>query len=137
MHGSDQHGRTGTCSPGARGIYADRAAGGRGDHRAADLDPVAGAGERAGAGKKAKCGANLHSIGQAVANCWAQYNDFGPSWDDGGANPSPGTEWYLFSWADTLFDLGFLGNPDAQICPSDQQPDEVVKLRTHDRRLEL
>lgn len=81
-------------------------------------------------GKKAKCGANLHSIGQAVANCWAQYNDFGPSWDDGGANPSPGTEWYLFSWADTLFDLGFLGNPDAQICPSDQQPDEVVKLRT-------
>jgi prepilin-type N-terminal cleavage/methylation domain-containing protein len=79
-------------------------------------------------GKKAKCSANLHSIGQAVASCWTQYNDFGPSWDDGGANP--GGEWFLFSWADTLFDMGFMGNADAQICPDDQRPDELVALRT-------
>lgn len=80
-------------------------------------------------GKKAKCGANLHSIGQAVASCWTQYNDFGPSWDDGGASPGGG-EWFLFSWADTLFDMGFMGNADAQICPDDKRPDEVVQLRT-------
>jgi prepilin-type N-terminal cleavage/methylation domain-containing protein len=78
-------------------------------------------------GKKAKCGANLHSIGQAVASCWAENNEYGPSWDDGEA--SPGGEWFMFSWADTLFDLGYLGNADAQICPDDQRPDEIIKLR--------
>jgi len=83
-------------------------------------------------GKKVKCGANLHSIGQAVAGCNRDYNDYGPAWDDGEANPSFGSEWFLFSWADTLYDLGYLGNPDAQICPKDMRPDEVVQLRTAD-----
>jgi prepilin-type N-terminal cleavage/methylation domain-containing protein/prepilin-type processing-associated H-X9-DG protein len=78
-------------------------------------------------GKKAKCQANLHSIGQAVASCWSENNEYGPAWDDGEANP--GGEWFLFSWADTLFDLGYLGNADAQICPDDQRPDEILKLR--------
>jgi prepilin-type N-terminal cleavage/methylation domain-containing protein len=82
--------------------------------------------------KKVKCGANLHSIGQAVAACNRDYNDYGPAWDDGEANPSFGSEWFLFSWADTLYDLGYLGNPDAQICPKDMRPDELVKLRTAD-----
>ncbi|MBK9121065.1 MAG: prepilin-type N-terminal cleavage/methylation domain-containing protein [Phycisphaerales bacterium] len=79
--------------------------------------------------RKAKCGANLRSIGQAVASCYATYNDYGPSWDDGEANPAAGSEWFMFSWADTLFDLGFLGNPNAQICPDDQRPDDPVRAR--------
>ncbi len=77
-------------------------------------------------GKKAKCGANLHSIGQAVASCWADYNDFGPSWDDGEADLTPTA--VLYSWVDTLFDLGYTGNPDIQICPKDQRPDELTYL---------
>lgn len=80
--------------------------------------------------KKAKCSANLRSLGQAVASCGADYNDYGPAWDDGEANPSMGSEWFLYSWCDTLYDLGYLGNPDAQICPNDQRPDELVKERT-------
>ncbi len=79
--------------------------------------------------KKTKCGANLHSLGQAVAACNRDYNDYGPSWDDGEANPSPGSEWFLYGWPDTLFDLGYLGNPDAQICPKDEHPDEPVLSR--------
>ena len=78
--------------------------------------------------KKVKCGANMHSIGQAVASCGAQYNEYGPSWDDGAAGGGAG--WFLFSWCDTLFDMGFMGNPDAQICPDDQRPDELVQLKT-------
>src|ERR1051326_3902444 len=30
----------------------------------------------------AKCGANLHSIGQAVTTCGAENRGYGPQWDD-------------------------------------------------------
>jgi prepilin-type N-terminal cleavage/methylation domain-containing protein len=77
--------------------------------------------------KKAKCLANLHSIGQAVAACESTNNGYGPSWDDGDANLNGEQPWCLYSWPDTLFDLGFLGNADAQQCPNDQRPDEVTR----------
>jgi len=79
--------------------------------------------------RMAKCGANLRSLGQAVAACYAENRDYGPSWDDGEANPGMGSEWYLYSWADTLFEIGYLGNPDGQICPSDRRPDGVTYTR--------
>jgi prepilin-type N-terminal cleavage/methylation domain-containing protein len=77
--------------------------------------------------KKAKCLANLHSLGQAVATCQSTNNDYGPSWDDGDANVNGAQPWCLYSWVDTLFDLSFLGNADAQQCPNDQRPDEVTR----------
>ncbi|MCK4340331.1 MAG: prepilin-type N-terminal cleavage/methylation domain-containing protein [Phycisphaerae bacterium] len=85
--------------------------------------------------KKVKCGANLRSIGQAVETCYAENRDFGPSWDDGMAQDEVSCNlqyWPLFSWIDTLFDIGYLGNPDVQICPSDKRPDQVVKERISD-----
>ncbi len=83
--------------------------------------------------KKVKCGANLRSLGQAVAGCNRDYNDYGPAWDDGEANPSGGgSQWVLYSWCDTLYDLGYLGNPKAQICPKDTHPDDVVKEHAQD-----
>jgi prepilin-type N-terminal cleavage/methylation domain-containing protein len=77
--------------------------------------------------KKAKCGANLHSIGQAVAACNRDYNDYGPSWDDGEAKDYD--PWVLYSWVDVLYDLGYAGNPAVQICPKDLRPDEVAAER--------
>lgn len=77
--------------------------------------------------KKAKCGSGLRSLGQAVASCANQNNGYGPSWDDGEAGP--GTQWFMYTWCDTLFDMGLLGTPDAQICPSDMRPDEATSIR--------
>jgi prepilin-type N-terminal cleavage/methylation domain-containing protein/prepilin-type processing-associated H-X9-DG protein len=77
--------------------------------------------------KKAKCGAGSRSLGQAAASCANQNNGYGPSWDDGeagGNNP-----WIMYTWCDTLFDMGFLGTPDAQMCPSDMHPDEATAIR--------
>ncbi len=79
-------------------------------------------GEARQGAKKAKCSANLHSIGQAVGNCEAEYKGFGPSWDDGEAI----VQGMMYTWVDTLFDLSLLGNLDAQRCPNDQRPDRVA-----------
>ncbi len=85
--------------------------------------------------KKSKCGANLRSLGQAVAACYTENNEFGPSWDDGDARfvtPQVGSYWMMYSWVDTLFDMGYLGSADAQICPDNQRPDEVTQIRSSD-----
>lgn len=77
--------------------------------------------------KKAKCGAGLRSIGQAAASCANQNNGYGPSWDDGEAGPE--NPWIMYTWCDTLFDMGYLGTPDAQMCPADLHPDEATSIR--------
>ena len=77
--------------------------------------------------KKAKCGAGLRSLGQAVASCANQNNGYGPSWDDGEAGPD--NPWIMYTWCDTLFDMGFIGTPDAQMCPADMHPDEATSIR--------
>ncbi len=74
--------------------------------------------------KKATCGANLRSLSQAVQSCYTDNRDYGPSWDDGEAPGVPGN--VLYSWPDTLFDMGYLGNDEAQVCPSDLHPDEMT-----------
>lgn len=81
--------------------------------------------------KRAKCGANLRSLGQAMATCWAENNEYGPSWDDGEADVAD-RPWMLYSWCDVLFDLDYLGNDLAQVCPSDRRPDDYVKIRTQE-----
>ncbi len=74
--------------------------------------------------KSAKCRASLHSIGQALAACYAENNDYGPSWDDGeSVNGRP----LMYTWADVLFDMGYLGDEKAQICPNDQRPDDPAR----------
>ncbi len=85
--------------------------------------------------KRVKCGANLRSLGQAVASCHAENNEYGPSWDDGEASALvsySGTRYPLYSWADVLFDEGYLGNDAAQICPNDERPDELTRTWADD-----
>ncbi len=75
--------------------------------------------------KTVKCGVNLRSIGQAVAACMEDNNGYGPSWDDGEALGSG--NYVMYTWCDTLFDTGYLGNVEAQRCPTDMHPDEVTE----------
>lgn len=85
--------------------------------------------------KRTKCAANLRSMGQAVALCQNDNRDFGPSWDDGeargqsGVGSGSGGRWYLYTWGETLFDLGYMGNREALFCPTDRQPDRNVEAR--------
>ena len=80
--------------------------------------------------KMAKCGANLRGIGLAVASCGTDYNEFGPTWDDGatGNLPKPDQQ-YMLTWVDVLFDMDYLSDPQAGLCPNDQRPDDPANLR--------
>lgn len=80
-------------------------------------------------GKRTKCAANLHSVGQAIPACWAENRDFGPTWDDGEPGPPKGHQQFMLTWVDVLFDLGYLGELKAGICPNDQRSDEVAERR--------
>lgn len=71
----------------------------------------------------AKCGANLHSIGQARQACDVDTGGFGPTWDDGSETG------FMLTWVDVLFDEDYLGDDAACICPSDERPDEVAEVR--------
>lgn len=78
--------------------------------------------------KAAKCGVNLKNIGTAIATCYADYNDYGPSWDDGACGGMPkGDQQYMLTWVDVLFDLNYYSDPNGAICPTDQRPDDVMK----------
>lgn len=94
------------------------------------LPSLAGAREAA---KAAKCGANLRSLGQAMKSCHAENNDYGPSWDDGDLDdqypPSTAEGYMMLTWADVLYDLDYLGDTNAALCPNDERPDEVTQER--------
>lgn len=81
--------------------------------------------------KGAKCLSNLKSLGQSVQMCFAENKNYGPAWDDGEAlqalTSTAGIP--MYTWADVLFDAGYIGDTKAQICPSDKRPDELVELR--------
>lgn len=91
------------------------------------LPSLAAAREQA---KRSKCGANLRSLGQAVATCEAENKGYTPSWDDGEARRfiGGGSDWYMYSWVDALFELGYLGIAEVQECPNDQRPDRVAQV---------
>ena len=80
--------------------------------------------------KMVKCGANLRSLGQAVHSCYADYNEYGPTWDDGdtGNMPKPAQS-YMLTWVDVLYDLNYLSDPKAGLCPNDDRPDEPADIR--------
>jgi prepilin-type N-terminal cleavage/methylation domain-containing protein/prepilin-type processing-associated H-X9-DG protein len=82
------------------------------------------------AAKRAKCGAALAGIGRGMATCYAENNEYGPTWDDGDARTGGTGQLYpMYTWVDVLFDLKYLSDPQAGICPSDQRPDDLTKMR--------
>lgn len=81
--------------------------------------------------KLVKCGANLHSLGQARESAGAEHNGFGPTWDDGGpcSEDTIGKVGFMLTWVDVLFDEGYLGDVRAGICPVDELPDSPTESR--------
>lgn len=78
--------------------------------------------------KTVKCGTQLQQVGNAMASCYTENNEFGPSWDDG---VFFGTPAFMYTWVDVLFDLDYLGDIRTARCPSDQRPDDITKLRAN------
>lgn len=77
--------------------------------------------------KRAKCGANLHSIGQALITCGDENKGFVPTWDDGNGNIGPNR--IMYTWVDGLFDLKNLGDVKASFCPSDDRDADPMVAR--------
>jgi len=75
--------------------------------------------------RRAACGANLHSIGLAVAQCEQDYKGYGPTWDDG----EPGHQEFMYTWVDVLFERDYLGDWRTCVCPTDERPDELTRIR--------
>lgn len=78
--------------------------------------------------KRAKCGANLHSIGQALATCGDENKGFVPTWDDGNST-ALGPNRIMYTWVDALFDIGNLGDIKGAFCPSDSRTEEPMAAR--------
>lgn len=91
------------------------------------LPSLSGAREQA---KQVKCGTALQQIGRAMGTCYAENNDYGPTWDDGQA--APGKPFFMYTWVDVLFDLDYLSDPQAGVCPNDKRPDEPTRRRAED-----
>lgn len=70
--------------------------------------------------KTVKCGANLHQLGEALAMCQNDYNDFYPMWDDG--ERLTVSDRIMATWIDVLKQRHIYGM-DGGYCPSDNRPD--------------
>ncbi|MGE0478870.1 MAG: type II secretion system protein [Phycisphaerae bacterium] len=77
--------------------------------------------------RRAKCGANLHSIGTALFACGSENNGFLPHWDDGGA--ALGTPRVMYTWVDALFDMDYIGDVRVTLCPTDTREDAPMVAR--------
>jgi len=77
--------------------------------------------------KQVKCAAHLAGIGRGVQVCFTEYKGYGPGWDDGEPGGPIGHMEFMLTWADVLFDHKMVGDPRAQLCPSDQRPDWLAK----------
>ncbi|MEP0845453.1 MAG: prepilin-type N-terminal cleavage/methylation domain-containing protein [Phycisphaerae bacterium] len=82
--------------------------------------------------KTSVCGVNQRSIGQAVVACMEENRGYGPAWDDGEVvgtvSGSPAGK-PMYVWTDVLFDLEYLGDTRAAMCPTDQRPDFATEIR--------
>ena len=65
--------------------------------------------------KRVKCGANEHSLGQALASCSAENKGYGPTWNDSYITGC------LLTWVDLLHEMDYTANPDVSFCPSDDR----------------
>jgi prepilin-type processing-associated H-X9-DG protein len=73
--------------------------------------------------KRAKCGANLQTVGVAFSAVHAQMDsDFYPLWDDGGTPTR-------YTWVDVLLQMGMLSGPKSAYCPEDARPDPLNMAR--------
>lgn len=87
--------------------------------------------------KQTKCLSNLRGVGIGVAACGTENNSFGPSWDDGeaiggggvGIPGGGGQQRFMYDWIDVLFDGDYLGDDRVGICPNDERPDELTRIR--------
>lgn len=79
--------------------------------------------------KRAKCGANLHQIALAVAACFNENKEYGPSWDDGDALINAPEPTVMYTWTDVLFDLDYIGDVGVALCPTDRRVDEIMEIR--------
>lgn len=77
--------------------------------------------------KRAKCGANLRSIGQALVVCGNENKGYLPTWDDGDSNIGPNR--IMYTWLDTLYDMRILGDVGAVLCPSDDRNEDMMVAR--------
>jgi len=67
--------------------------------------------------RRVKCGANLRSIGQAYQTCWMENKELNPNHDDGDAG-NLGPNRMMMTGVDALYDMGYTGNREVQLCPS-------------------
>jgi len=72
--------------------------------------------------KRVVCSANLQQIGIALHTCGDENNQCYPTKDDG-------QNVCMYTWVDTLYDLGYLGNIEAQRCPSDMKDSPAMLQR--------
>jgi prepilin-type N-terminal cleavage/methylation domain-containing protein len=75
-----------------------------------------------------KCGTSLAQIGAAIQTCRAEYNQFNPTFDDGEPGGADGSVDFMYTWVDVLFDMDYLGDPDAGTCPADENPDPTEQI---------
>jgi prepilin-type N-terminal cleavage/methylation domain-containing protein len=78
--------------------------------------------------KTAACAA--HGIGQAVETCRLENRDYGPTWDDGEVTRGK----VMYTWVDVLFELRYIDDYMAGVCPTDKWPDEVTEDRARPDR---
>jgi prepilin-type processing-associated H-X9-DG protein len=69
------------------------------------------------------CADHLGRISQAVAFCFGENNEYGPSWDDGNQTS------FMLTWTDLLYDMGYLPSTGYQLCPADEHPDLPTEMR--------
>lgn len=82
-----------------------------------------------GVNRQAGCMFRLNAAGNALDACRLENNGYGPKWDDGEALLSSYESNILFSWADLLFDTGYLPHLFFQQCPADARPDVAAEYR--------
>jgi len=70
----------------------------------------------------------LGRISEAVAMCFAENNDYGPTWDDGSE------AYFMLTWTDLLYDAGYLPYLRIQVCPADNRPDFAEERRGREWR---
>ena len=77
--------------------------------------------------KTVKCGTQLEQIGLSMEYCMQENRNNVPDLDDGGALPTNNR--IMFTPADLLYELNYLADINATLCPVDKRPDEPMLAR--------
>ena len=71
------------------------------------------------------CRNNLREMGRGVAHLRGDFNQFNPALGDEGYGPLD----LVYTWADLLYELGYVADDAVQYCPADEAPDPIAALR--------